>query len=1157
MECFSLGPTGRIVGICPPSVADAARRGGQRLCRAGRIVKGGEGALQMTLRVVAAAARSGKTSRLLCAYRQRVAEGPPGSVLWLAPTHRAVADVIARLVADGLAGCLHPNLLSFDQMAARVLSAAALRMRPLSPAVVRSILGRIVDRARGAGRLAYFAPIAPMPGFLDLLVAYVGEMKRLEIWPEELAAAWGPRAAAKDRELCELYGSYQELLTAHDLYDRQGQFWAARRLLREGQWGPLAGVRHVFVDGFTDFTRTEHEVLELLAQRADSLTISLTLESASPRSDLFTKTERTLEALRQRHPRLEVDYLPTCAQPVPALAHLERHLFGNPSEAEPVADATGIEIVAAAGVTHEVELLAERIKGLLVGGDGRPPVSAADILVVFRSLADVAPLVREVFARFGIPCVVAAAPRLETSPLVAALLAWLRLDVDDWPFRQVLATLGHNLFRPAWPHWQQAKAAAALESVVRELEFPSSRRALVAGVERLAQRAAEALGEKRRLSRRTVAAHLAAPLLRRLCEAFDRLPQQATAGEWAGALAEFARELGMLQASDAELAPEAAADERQAWERLLAALAEADRVSRWMGERAGVLSRRDLLAALQDLARSEEMPLARDETGCVRVLSAESARNLAAPYVFVAGLSEKAFPPSQREDCLSSDADARRLIESGLPLASHALRSRYEMLLFYEIVTRATRRLVLSYPALDAAAQPLVASPYLSEVEQACSRDRIPRNAEPHLSAVPPSDEVRSVRDLRVRAVSRRWQVTRHCWPTLARCRTVAKRPRTSWPGCARPRRVFTSRATGRTRACWRRRPRRASWPSDLVRPAAGVPANWSSTRIARFNSSWPVCSACRRSASRSWPSTTWSGGGSCIGCCRRRIANGTSAPAGRARPSTTRPRASARSCASWSRSCAASGGDALANGLAEIDLRKLARWFEGYVRQHADYDEQWADWAAPPRPAHFEVAFGPRHRDDPAGEPGQLPDDSDPLSTLEPVEMDCGGETIRFAGRIDRIDVGRVAGEVVFTIVDYKSGSVSRKTSLQAVLGGQSLQPWVYALAAERLLADRGARPFARPIGTSRVKVIRRRRRSSSASSPTGGSKSATSGRPSKARSKPASARSWPESARGNSRCTARTTNARAAVPISTVCRVNQARSAGKQWQPPGEPAP
>ena len=51
--------------------------------------------------VIVGPARSGKTQRLLCAYRQSLVEAPAqgvlGSALWLAPNHRA-ARVVA--VAD-------------------------------------------------------------------------------------------------------------------------------------------------------------------------------------------------------------------------------------------------------------------------------------------------------------------------------------------------------------------------------------------------------------------------------------------------------------------------------------------------------------------------------------------------------------------------------------------------------------------------------------------------------------------------------------------------------------------------------------------------------------------------------------------------------------------------------------------------------------------------------------------------------------------------------------------------------------------------------------------------------------------------------------------------------------------------------------------------
>ena len=81
-------------------------------------------------------------------------------------------------------------------------------------------------------------------------------------------------------------------------------------------------------------------------------------------------------------------------------------------------------------------------------------------------------------------------------------------------------------------------------------------------------------------------------------------------------------------------------------------------------------------------------------------------------------------------------------------------RNRDEMLLFYEVMTRATRRLFFSYPALDKTAQPLLPSPYLNEVEQACGLGQIQRTEVADLSPVPVDDEPMSPTEFRVKAVS-------------------------------------------------------------------------------------------------------------------------------------------------------------------------------------------------------------------------------------------------------------------------------------------------------------------------------------------------------------------------------------------------------------------
>src|SRR5207244_506253 len=100
------------------------------------------------------------------------------------------------------------------------------------------------------------------------------------------------------------------------------------------------------------------------------LTISLPLEEESGRDDLFEKPSATLAQLKSRFPKLKIQWQPRPEKSIwPGLDHLERHVFENPKQGVPAADTLGIEILSAAGQQAEIEVLARRIKDLLVFGD--------------------------------------------------------------------------------------------------------------------------------------------------------------------------------------------------------------------------------------------------------------------------------------------------------------------------------------------------------------------------------------------------------------------------------------------------------------------------------------------------------------------------------------------------------------------------------------------------------------------------------------------------------------------------------------------------------------------------------------------------------------------------------------------------------------------
>ncbi|MFH1919718.1 MAG: UvrD-helicase domain-containing protein, partial [Planctomycetota bacterium] len=504
----------------------------------------------MTARVIATTgpAGSGKTSQALARYRAAISGGVPQSTLWLAPTWRATAAVRDRLMDTALDACLSPAVMTFDQFAEAVLLAAPQPVRPLSRLMKRLLVRLLLNEQLEAGQIGHFLPIAQTGGLVDQVCELISELKRLDVWPDRFRRACQSRGMTeKDAELLAIYEAYQQVLNKHHLYDAEGCFWSARRLLGEGQRRPFEHLRLVVVDGFADFTPPQHEILQILAGRVEELLVTLPLEAEPRRTDLFNKPLRTLAELRRRHPGLiEEDVTRPAKTDWPAMAHLEANLFADPRLARPAPETTGLEILAASRRLGEIELIGARIKRLLTKGSrpaGGRPVPPGDVAVVFRSIREVDPLVREVFDKLGIPVALESGQALDRSSALIALAGLLRLDLEDWPFRGVLAVLSNNYFQPDWPEWQDGLAVGAAERAIRGLQIPLGRKRLLADL----QRQAEQDASSRHAEERTRRAQLALPLLVRLQQALDRLPKRAALGRWADAWRQLADETGLLR----------------------------------------------------------------------------------------------------------------------------------------------------------------------------------------------------------------------------------------------------------------------------------------------------------------------------------------------------------------------------------------------------------------------------------------------------------------------------------------------------------------------------------------------------------------------------------------------------------------------------------
>ncbi|MEQ8839280.1 MAG: hypothetical protein RID07_20915, partial [Lacipirellulaceae bacterium] len=360
---------------------------------------------------------------------------------------------------------------------------------------------------------------------------------------------------------------------------------------------------------------------------------------------------------------------------------------------------------AATSQQQEIEAIATRIKRQLT-----QCVAPEEIVVCFRSLPEQADRIRSVFTDYSIPIRIDSPRSLSTSPVVRRLTLLLRIATQDWPYRDLLRLVGDDAFQ--------------LEATQQEQVFPTRRRS----IERLIRSAQLPRGQKELLDQLAVwskaetqanqegseqdpsgsALERATTCLQQLAENLTALPNQAKPLEWIAASETLLSSLGVLPAEDDphradwETLNEGLYDIAQCWSRLEATEA-------W--------SAHEFLANVEYVARNTDRRDAQSPPRAVLVTSAENVRHLNPGHLYLAGMGERAFPAPGRTDQLLSDVELERLTQ---PLAAKPPNDSLdkhladEMLLFYQIVTRPTHSLTISYPALDDKAQPLEPSPYLA-----------------------------------------------------------------------------------------------------------------------------------------------------------------------------------------------------------------------------------------------------------------------------------------------------------------------------------------------------------------------------------------------------------------------------------------------------------
>ena len=365
-----------------------------------------------------------------------------------------------------------------------------------------------------------------------------------------------------------------------------------------------------------------------------------------------------------------------------ALEHFAKTLFQ--SRSSPVADATGLSLIEAAGEVGEARLVARQIRTWMNDG-----VVADSIIVAARDLPAKLPLLREVFDEYAVPAIWPIPESIAECGAIKLLRKAWPLAANDFPFREVAAIWRNTYFRPAFEPDLPLRA----ETLLRQLDVPRGRDAYLGEVLRTAEDRLplpledESMDSPQREARSQLAKRCLG-LFQWFFGLWEPIPPRAAAAGFANHVRRLAKEIGIAKS------PMPGKDDESALVAFGAAIDE------WVAESVdSTFTKAEFARVLESIALRTAWPKPVALNG-VRVLAVEDAAGTECTRLIMLGLSEGSFPQLAADP--GDDFDVKLAAEKAL---------------FKKLVTTPNKELVLSRPALNAKGQSLLPASFLLEVK--------------------------------------------------------------------------------------------------------------------------------------------------------------------------------------------------------------------------------------------------------------------------------------------------------------------------------------------------------------------------------------------------------------------------------------------------------
>ena len=256
------------------------------------------------LRLITGKAGTGKTAVIINEIKRAV-DGRQGGRLLIVPeqySHEAERELCLRC-GDSLS--LYGEVFSFTGLARRMAGRVGGSGKPYLDKGGRLLCMALALRGIGP-RLKVYSAAGRRAELQDMLLRELDELKTAAIGSEQLLKA----SAQCEGSLADKLTDMALVLESYDAVVSRGHADPADRLtvlsaqiekseIDENTW--------VYVDGFTDFTRQEQEVLCALMKKGVQLTVCLTLDSMEGDNEIYELSRRSGRYLLRQAKELGID----------------------------------------------------------------------------------------------------------------------------------------------------------------------------------------------------------------------------------------------------------------------------------------------------------------------------------------------------------------------------------------------------------------------------------------------------------------------------------------------------------------------------------------------------------------------------------------------------------------------------------------------------------------------------------------------------------------------------------------------------------------------------------------------------------------------------------------------------------------------------------